>query len=344
MALLITQTRALAIAASVLLGAACLFQSASAEGAGRGERLRDRLQHRRADQGDTLPLSTKISGPGDYRLALQHDGRTREYRVHVPRSYAGATPTALIVALHGGGGDMDYMARDDLYGLITKSEQAGFIIVFPTGVSPLRSGLLATWNAGDCCGRARDEHIDDVGYIRDVILRMQSLANIDRKKVFAIGMSNGGMMAYRLACEASDLLRGVMSVAGTDNTRACAPSRAVAVLHIHARNDDHVLFTGGAGDTFRNRAQVTDFVSVPDTIEKWARLDHAQPTTTRVLTVPGAYCDLHTARPDTDSAPVELCVTDVGGHSWPGGAKPRGEAPSQAIRANDVMWDFFSSL
>ena len=138
------------------------------------------------------------------------------------------------------------------------------------------------------------------------------------------------------------MLKGIMSVAGTDNTQTCQPSRPVAVLHVHARDDDHVLFNGGAGNTFRDPKQVTNFTSVPDTIRKWTRLNHTSTAPVQVLSTPGASCERYTAT--ASGAPVQLCVTDTGGHSWPGGTKPRGDAPSNAISANDVMWAFFSQL
>lgn len=168
---------------------------------------------------------------------------------------------------------------------------------------------------------------------------VQRRLTVDRDRVYAIGMSNGAMMAYRLACDASDVFRGIMAVAGTDNTNTCKPARPVPVLHIHARNDDRVLFNGGAGAAFRREALVNDFTSVTATIDKWVRLNDAAVEPRTVLDVPGARCELHAGR-----APVKLCVTDAGGHSWPGGEKPRGESPSTAISANDMMWEFFSTL
>jgi polyhydroxybutyrate depolymerase len=287
----------------------------------------------------TGPLAAGLNQPGDHRVSLRHGGFEREFLVHVPRTLAPGAAVPLVLALHGGGGDMAHMARDDLYGLITKSDQAGFIAVFPNGFSRLRSGKIATWNAGNCCGAARDRQIDDVGFLRAVIAQVAAQAPVDRSRVFAIGMSNGGMMAYRLACEASDLLRGIMAVAGTDNTQTCSPARPVPVLHIHARNDDRVLFTGGAGAASRDPELVTDFTSVPATVAKWVRLNGAETVPTPALKAPGATCERYAGR-----APVQLCVTETGAHSWPGGMKRRGEEPSQAIRANDVMWAFFAGL
>ena len=87
------------------------------------------------------------------------------YRVHVPASYDDAKPVPLLFALHGGGGSMDYQADDTKYGLITKSEQAGFVAVFPNGANLTRQ------------------------------------MNVDHQRIYATGMSNGGLMSYQLACE-----------------------------------------------------------------------------------------------------------------------------------------------
>ncbi len=85
--------------------------------------------------------------------------------------------------------------------------------------------------------------------------KTQSQLSIDPNRIFATGMSNGGMMAFRLACEMSDVFKAIASVAGTDNTVVCKPSKPLSVVHIHARDDDHVLFVGGAGkDALRSLA------------------------------------------------------------------------------------------
>lgn len=315
-------------------------QRSDRDRAGQRRGVRDRLAERRVDRSPAPPV---VAGPGDYRYEFRHEGRRREYVVHVPASWRSGVPTPVVLALHGGGGDMDHMHEDERYGLQTASEKAGFLAVFPNGISPLRSGLLASWNAGRCCGRARDERVDDVGFLSEVIRRVVTQASGDRTRVFAIGMSNGALMAYRLACDASFLLRGIMAVAGTDNTTSCTPASPVPVLHVHARNDDHVLFMGGAGPAARDPDVVTQFTSVPETIDAWVRRNRANPVARRVLAVPGATCERHDAHPG--GAPVQLCVTETGGHSWPGGTKARArEAPSAAISANDVMWEFFRQL
>jgi polyhydroxybutyrate depolymerase len=300
------------------------------------ERIRERLKERRpAEEKSASELPA-----GDHKVTLTHNGIERHYLVHIPSRLS--RRAQVLIALHGGGGSAKHMARDSTYGLTAKSDSAKFIIVFPNGYSRVPGGALATWNAGRCCGPARDKTIDDVGFIRNVIADLKSKVSIDSSRVFAIGMSNGAMLAYRIACDAPDLVKGIMAVAGTDNTTSCSPRKPVGVLHVHALNDENVPYNGGEGKAPFGKGSVTDYTSVPATVQKWVGLNAAG-APKRILSVNGATCDLH--RASRSGAPVQLCVTETGGHSWPGGNKARAsEAPSKAISANDVMWDFFSRL
>lgn len=307
--------------------------AAAQRSGGRLQILRQMAQERRGEVSDHNP--TPVAAPGDYRFSFVHDGLTREYLVHVPKSYRPGTSMPMLMALHGGGGNDDYQANDSKYGLIRKSESAGFIAVFPNGYSRFRNGMFATWNAGNCCGAAQKADVDDVGFLREVIHRMERQASIDPARVFVTGMSNGAMMSWRLACEAPEV-RAIAAVEGTDMTPNCRPARPVPVIEFHAADDPNVPFDGGMGSG-PSKATMT---SVPATQAKWVAINGANADAKRVLTVPGAHCDLHDG-----AAPVELCVTDTGGHSWPGGGTQQGrKQPSMAISANDLMWHFFSSL
>jgi len=150
------------------------------------------------------------------------------------------------------------------------------------------------------------------------------------------------MLSHRLACEAADVFRAVASVAGTDATASCTPSKPISVLHIHAKDDDHVLFNGGAGaGAFRDESKVMSFVSVPETLSRWVQRDHCAMPPQRTLDKAGAYCETYSGC--AGGTQVQLCVTDTGGHSWPGASSVRRgkEAASQALDANDVIWRFF---
>ncbi|MDD3021637.1 MAG: alpha/beta hydrolase-fold protein [Alphaproteobacteria bacterium] len=306
------------------------------------ERLVSKLKDKATEGAEASTIET-ITKAGDYTFSVSWDGLERHYKVHVPKSYNPTKATPMVLAFHGGGGDMEYMSKDNLYGLISKSEQTGYIVVFPSGYSKFKSGKFATWNAGNCCADARDKNIDDVGFVRQIVSNLTTQLNIDRNKIYATGMSNGGMMSHRLACDAADIFKAVASVAGTDGTKTCNPSRPVSVLHIHALDDDHVLFNGGAGEgSFRDPSKVTEFTSVPETISRWVERDHCIGLPKRVLQVDGAYCDVYLRC--SGGAQVKLCVTSTGGHSWPGGNKPRADIPpSQAISANDQIWRFFEN-
>lgn len=311
--------------------------------------LREKIKQRigKKLEADPAPLAStdvvsKIDKPGTHDFKIMQGDLRRYYRVHVPASYDAKKLTPVIVVLHGGGGDMTIQSNEEYYHQISSSEKQGFIAVFPNGYSKFQSGKLATWNAGGCCAEARDKKIDDVGFIRTVIKNLGSQLSIDRNRVFATGISNGGMMSYRLACEMADTFKAIAAVAASDGTVTCQPNRPISILHIHAKDDDHVLFDGGAGPGrgTRDKAQVMDFPSVPSVVAKWVKLNKCDSSPKRVLDKPGVYCDLYSKCEAGVS--VELCVTDSGGHSWPGGKKPRGGEGSTAISANEVMWEFFN--
>jgi polyhydroxybutyrate depolymerase len=270
-----------------------------------------------------------INRPGDYSFAIQHDGRTRTYRVHVPPGYSPSEPAPLIVALRPGGAD----AQDDgFHGLTREADRQGFVTVFPDA---LRSGTAASWNAGTCCGNGT-ARANDVGFIETVVNNVFRQVSIARLRIYAAGMSDGGMMAYRLACELPHVFTAVASVAGTDNTAQCAPDKPVSVLHLHARNDPRVPYDGLAN------AKGPALASVSQTSEKWAKLDGCMETPQPVLDKAGASCQAYNYC--RGQAEVRVCTTDTGGHSWPGALKHRAsEQPSNALSASQTIASFFSA-
>ena len=328
------------LALALLINSPLQAQTSTEGGTSLRERIKAKVQERRAAR---EAKTDRAAGAGLQSASLQHDGMQRDYLVYVPKSYQSGQPMPLVLAFHGGGGHAQFQA--DHYGIQQKAESAGFIAVFPNGYSRLPGGKFATWNAGNCCAQARDKKIDDVGFVRALVAKLQADYSIDKPRIFATGMSNGGMLSHRLACEMADVFKAVAPVAGTDNTLECKPAKPISVLHIHAKNDTHVLFNGGAGeDAFKDKSMVTDFTSVPETIQRWSTRNRCTGPVKKVLEVPGAYCEV--TQGCADGVQVEMCVTESGGHSWPGAEKTRAgkEAPSQAINANDVMWDFFSRV
>lgn len=316
----------------VLLSLSVLLPAAQAQETVR-ERLKARAEQRRADKATDTPAQGGLQ-------ELQVQGR--KVLVHLPTGYDAARPAPLVLAFHGGGGHAAYMADDEKYGLQKKADAAGFVVAFPNGYSKLPGGKFATWNAGGCCGDARDRKVGDVGFAREVVTAIKGRYSIDSARVFATGMSNGGMLSHRLACEAADVFRAVASVAGTDATASCTPSKPVSVLHIHARDDTHVLFNGGAGaDAFRDESKVMNFVSVPETVSRWVQRNRCTAPAQRTLDKPGASCETYSGC--AGGVSVQVCVTETGGHAWPGADSVRRGKPaaSKALDANDVIWRFF---
>lgn len=333
-----------------LLMALALLGAAPASEAQQGslrERIRERLAERReAQEGRKTEPGTngELSSPGTHKGRLEVMGRERLFMVHLPPTYRPGQPLPMVLAFHGGGGSMELQADDSRYGLISKADSAGFIAVFPNGHSGTPGHHLATWNAGGCCGSARDSGSEDVAFVRALIEHLKQRLAVDARRIYAIGMSNGAMMSHRLACELSEQLAGIAAVAGTDATASCQPRRPVPVLMIHALDDDHVLYNGGAGPgAFRDNSKVMDFISVPETEQRWAQRNRCSGPAQKALQKPGAWCERYSGC--AEGVQVQLCTTETGGHSWPGAqrSRPGKGQPSQALDANDTIWAFFQA-
>lgn len=281
----------------------------------------------------------KALGPGDHARTIEVGGQPRSYLVHVPPQYAAATPTPVVVAFHGGGANARNMVA--FSGLNEKADRAGFIVVYPEGIGRLEQ--LHTFNAGNCCGLAAARNVDDVGFTRQILDDLAGVANIDRRRVFATGMSNGAMMAYRVASELADRIAAIAPVGGPMGTATCRPSRPVPVMHFHGDADEFAPFKGGRG----RGVSGTDFLSVDHSINAWVAANGCG-TTPTATPLPDRENDGTTVRQlryegGRDGSEVVLVVIEGGGHTWPG-REPRMRSLGTATRdisANDMMWDFF---
>jgi polyhydroxybutyrate depolymerase len=217
------------------------------------------------------------------------------------------------------------------------------------------------WNAGSCCGN----QYDDVRFVRDLVTKLESDYCIDPKRVFATGFSNGAMMSYRLACEASDTFAAVAAVAGAVTIDDCRPERPVPVLAFHGTADPIVLFNGGTDEI----VHLLTFPPVSYSIDLWRSLDScpnsAMPDASSMAPMandstpdagpsPSLFTGATLASQNGDSAcytwsgcesgsEVELCTIVDGGHAWPGGLDlPYGKT-SHDIDATNTIIDFFEA-
>ncbi|HVZ37855.1 MAG TPA: PHB depolymerase family esterase [Candidatus Kapabacteria bacterium] len=263
-------------------------------------------------------------------------GVNRIFYVHLPTTYdASGAVLPLVIGLHGANQEpVDGVASfSRLTAFDAKADANGFIIVYPEGRGN-RNGRDLTWNGGGCCPPASALNVDDVGFIADLIDTLAARYHVDRSRVYATGISNGGIMSYRLACELSDRIAAIAPVAAACMVQGdCVVMRPVPALHIHSLQDPALPYNGGPGVLSPNFA----FPSVDSTIATWL---HVCGCTSVADTLHATGTLL--ARRWSRCAPggeVQLYATSDGGHSWPG--SPVGN-PSTAFNATDVIWEFFS--
>lgn len=275
---------------------------------------------------------------GTHERVIDIDGRERSYLLHVPPVYDGVTLLPVVLVFHGGGGRAENAVRmthmDDV------ADEHGFLAVFPDGSGRLGNVLL-TFNAGNCCGYATNEAIDDVGFTRQLIGELTSTLAVDPRRIFVTGMSNGGMMSYRLACEASDLIAAAAPVAGALNVEPCRPNEPVSLIAFHGTADTSVLYEGGEPIT-RVDPNPRNDTSVAASVGFFVEHNSCEPLPVSER-VGGVVVDRWAGC--TDGTDVELYTVEGYGHSWPGGEPGfRGASePTQEIDASEIMWRFFEA-
>jgi polyhydroxybutyrate depolymerase len=238
------------------------------------------------------------------------DGMERTYLVHLPAGFDESREYPLLLVLHGAFGSGSTFEKET--GFSELADERGFIVVYGDGTEwgPRHARV---WNAGNCCGDASEplQDLDDVGYAKEVVDQMSTFYRINPDRVFVAGMSNGGMMANRLACDASNVFRGIAAVAGTIQVTGCRPIEKLRVLHVHGTADNTVPYGGGPSGVL----PMVVTVPVDQAVANWAQREgcDAGPITTsdgNVDQVAYQGCD----------QPVELLRINGGGHIWPPGA------------------------
>ena len=240
-------------------------------------------------------------------------GKAHDYIMHVPTKYTSGQPTSLVISLHGYTFQPStYMNVDNLW---KTSDSAGFLIVYPHGTNN-------SWNSGPyCCGNNTN---DDVGLMLALIDTLAAHYSVDRDRVYAVGCSNGSMMANRLAAEKADVFAAVVGVAGplalSATNSELKPSRPVSVMDFHSLSDFGVPYNGGFGGGAPAETLA---------MAKWASANGCDigPTETK-------YDNQTTVKTwKKSNSPVEviLYTTQDGQHGWP---------PTH-VATNSIIWSFF---
>ncbi len=282
-----------------------------------------------------LALAAEPLPPGDLTRSVRVGESTRTYLLHVPRSYDPDKPTPLVLALHPFATNGPMMVR--ISGLSETADRHGFLVAYPNGTGV---GALLHWNVGLTPG----DRADDMGYLAQVLDDLSTIANIDPKRVYATGFSNGGMMCYRLAAEWSDRIAAIAPVSGTRIAGKIEPKRPVSVLHFHGTDDPFVTYNGHLWrQTGSHR-----LLGVDETIKSWVLLNGCDPEPVSAA-VPlkndhGLAVERSVYGPGRDGSEVVLYKIQGGGHTWPG-REPIGAflgKSAMSLDANELIWDFFT--
>jgi polyhydroxybutyrate depolymerase len=284
----------------------------------------------------SCPVFGETGQGKDTLFSLRHDGRVRTYLVHLPASYSKDKAWPVVLVFHGGGGQGEKMAS--MTGFSRKADREGFIAVYPNGTGYWQNRFL-TWNAGNCCAYAYEYRIDDVGFIRALIGQLKKDFSVDDRRVYATGISNGGMMSYRLACGLSDLIAAIGPVAGAQNID-CEPGQPVSVVILHGTADLYVRYKGGAPLRMADVLNPRVDRPVSEAVAFWVKQNRCGESPVKekkgkVTVERYGGCTAGTA--------VTLYTLQDEGHTWPGGTKWAlwADEPSREISATDVIWEFF---
>jgi polyhydroxybutyrate depolymerase len=277
--------------------------------------------------------ATQPDMAGNRVRTLEVDGNARTYLVHLPPKFDGKKPAPVVLIFHGAWANAAIQAA--FSGMSKKADIAGFVAVYPNGLG----GTFNAWAKPSATGRPAD----DVKFVSRLLDDLATFINVDAKRVYATGMSNGGMMCYRLAAELSDRIAAVAPVAGTLCIDKPSPTRPVPVIHFHGTADTLVPFNGPDQRT----PKFLNFKSVEDTVRTWVDLNGCpeKPETTNLSDTAkdGTTVTRKVYGPGKDGAEVILYVIEGGGHTWPGQNPIVGFLGKSTgdIVANDLIWEFF---
>jgi len=254
------------------------------------------------------------------------DGLARTYLLHVPSSYrvaASGKKLPIVFVLHGATQSPESAER--MSGMSDLADQHDFLAVYPRG-----TGRLPTWNAGNCCGYARQNQVDDVAFLGALIRKLERDYTVDPRRIFVTGISNGAMMSFRMACDLADQVAAVAPVEGAQNLD-CRPSSRVSVLVLHGTADRLVPFSGGT-TPFQVGARRED-TPVMDTVAFWVKEDGCASPPQRAVN-PEVHTTIYANC--ADGTGVALYAIQGGRHMWPGL-----RISGNSVPATNIMWTFF---
>ncbi len=260
---------------------------------------------------------------GSKSWTIKHDGVTRTFTVYIPKSYKPTQRTPIVLNFHGV--NSNAWQQQFISDMNAVADKKGFITVHPEGRSN-------SWNGGLCCSPASSLlKSKDVDFVRKMLDYIEGKLCIDKKRVFAAGLSNGAYMAYRLACELSDRIAAVSPVAGLLLSSPCKPVRPISVIAFHGTSDAIVPYNG---------YPLIGWISVPNSVKHFYTHNKCNSAPQQVFKKGDTTCEEYSGC--QAGTKVRLCTTQGGGHTWPGGFPVPGLGKTtKDINASETMWTFF---
>lgn len=184
-------------------------------------------------------------------------------QVYVPSSYDPEVSTPMVMLLHGYGSSGQ--EQEDYVQFAPIADELGIIYLHPDGLTDLLGNRY--WNATDACCDAFNANPDDSGYLRALIEEVRAQLNVDDRRVYVGGASNGGFMTYRMACDHSDIIAAVVNIVGATylDPADCTPAEPVHILHIHGTADETIFYGGGC--------LISCYPGAVQSVETWAAYD-----------------------------------------------------------------------
>jgi polyhydroxybutyrate depolymerase len=264
---------------------------------------------------------------------------TRSFLLHLPaKPTEPSTAMPLVIMLHGSGGDAADLRA--VTGMSAAADDAGFIVVYAEGSHGSFSVYPSDWNAGTCCGAAAREHVDDLGFIRQIVATVSAEYPVDQRRVYIAGFSDGGRMAYHAACQLAPMIAAIAVVSGSLVDNECTPASPVAVLAVHGTADDQVPFNEPS-ETEPPTAVPAPALELPASVQFWVSADGcaagasaADQLTAHVLEEAFSGCS---------GADVVAYVIDGGVHGWPGQPDTDSGSPMAELNTTTVIARFFAN-
>jgi polyhydroxybutyrate depolymerase len=295
--------------------------------------------------------NAKQLSPGDHSLTLRVGDLERRYLLHVPPNYDGQKPVPIVIMFHGGGGTGRGAMRET--GWTDKADKEGFLAVFPeaTPPDPTQPSRFRTngqiWNDGSGRFHAGQKNVPDVVFINAMIDDLIARFNVDRRRIYATGFSNGASMTFRVGAELSARIAAIAPFAGALWIKQPNLERPISLYYITGDADPLNPFEGGApkfatGGASREMASQAK-PPVREHVTTWVRLLGCQAEPKQTLTSPGVTTEVYSG--GRDASEVLLAIIKDHGHVWPGGKNQLPESwvgkASDKFRATDTIWEFF---